>query len=348
MDPQTLIELLGDQSFDSGREKLLNKLVGAVSPLSLSQVSAVVQSYSYDDGRIKAVNILANGKKLPQNSGAPLVMIDLMGHMSYDPGRTAVLRALVNTVSSFSLDHLNAIVQSYSYDDGRVEAVNILANNQKLSKHGGSPQLMIDLMGHMSYDPGRTSVLKALVSIYPKVTLSELNSIMGGYSYDEGKIHAFNFFYQKDQVTQIERKSILEGLGGLSYDKARFTYLSCLRKGYGEIDSEEKFTALLDAFSYEKDKVLRMVADQVKLEKDALCRIMSLNMKGVEAFVALCKEFQIPEESIEKYKKNAENTATISIGGASFKMGGNSQSFIEMGHYPPGSVVTINGVTFKF
>ena len=160
----------------------------------------------------------------------------------------------------------------------------------------------------------------------------------------------FELFFNRGLITQITTEAILHGLSSFSYDKARFVYLEKTRSELGLMTTDKSLEKLVGTFSYDHDKVIRMVKDFIQLNMDDLCRVISENVTGEINFTNICREFKIPEELIEKYKVNAQSHSTISIGGSggiSMRTVGN-QHFINKGNYPPGSVVTINGTTFRF
>jgi ribonuclease BN (tRNA processing enzyme) len=124
MNPNQVITLLEQQSFDSNRNSILKGIESCLPDVNCDEMYRLLKTYSFDSGRNAAVKILRVHLKMEdENDDFP----SLFTTMSYDSGRNEMLRDFVD-VLHVHVSHLPDILQSMSYDSSRKEAVKIWSN----------------------------------------------------------------------------------------------------------------------------------------------------------------------------------------------------------------------------
>src|SRR5205807_4754191 len=99
-----------------------------------------------------------------------------------------------------SMSNLATLMDSYTYDDGKTKALQVLSNAKLIEGKGASVQDIENIVSAQTYDPGRTAVL-GIVCRVVNVPITGIAAVISHYTYDEGKYNAFNLMYQEDKGT---------------------------------------------------------------------------------------------------------------------------------------------------
>ena len=117
-----LVNVLNQQSFDSGRNSVLQALLPTLEMIPMTILPAILNTYSYDSGRVTAISTLVRADKLVVDYQ---LIPSVLNCMTYDSGRNEALGYLVMN-QRVPADSYPSILRSYSYDSGRQAALHIL------------------------------------------------------------------------------------------------------------------------------------------------------------------------------------------------------------------------------
>ena len=187
MQVQQLIELVRDQSYDSGRKKILSSLIKNYDPLSLDQLKAINDCHSYDSGRIEATQVIYYASKINIKNASLNDLINLANGMSYDSGRHSLFQILVELKPSLDLSGLNQLMGCYSYDEGRYHVFSQFLN-KSLIFNINNGDIVSGLSG-FSYDQSKVKYLTDLLpSMTDLKTATELENLLNTFSYNKDQI----------------------------------------------------------------------------------------------------------------------------------------------------------------
>lgn len=140
MDINTIIKLVKKQSFDSGRNDIIDELSGSIIQINCEAFTKLLQCFSFDSGRNDAVKKLRKKLIIDDKFG------DLFETMSYDSGRTDMLRDICK-VKYIPFTFLEPIMDSMSFDSSKKETIKIL-NSQD---HGNADCGGVDISVFSKY-----------------------------------------------------------------------------------------------------------------------------------------------------------------------------------------------------
>lgn len=246
----------------------------------------------------------------------PATLIDLLNSQSYDSNRNKILSSVVSILPQLTLPQLASVVGYYTYDDSRVAAIEKLVNASKVM--ATCPFIeMESILDQMTYDPGRVSVVRYLSwNLYTKIPLANLNRLMGCFTYDTGRTEIFNLYCQSPlQITDVDAASIINGMSVFTYDQGRLNLLEKTKECLTTITSKDTFSDLVNSFTYDQNKIAKMLLPKCELKHDDLCSVMCAWMDE-NTFAAFCDEYKVSNEIVEKYKpKTLTVGASVTING---------------------------------
>lgn len=143
---------------------------------------ALVGRLSFDSERIALVRALSSRRDSIDEGD----MLTALGAMSFDSGRTGVVEAVAPRLTSLSPEAAVGAVAVFSFDDGRRDAVAVLARAARLQP---DHRLLASLVGLCSFDQTRVEVVRVLaprLSGDPDAALAL--ALLRTLSFDSGRV----------------------------------------------------------------------------------------------------------------------------------------------------------------
>lgn len=126
MNPSTLITCLSGASWDKNRNSLLDNLIplDTLSPLGTDDFKAVLETYSWDDGRTYAFNLIKEHKKAKRD----IDVVKIMSAFSWSDAKLLFLDAFHNE-KTVIMDDVSRYLNVFSSDTDKLKAFQILLPN---------------------------------------------------------------------------------------------------------------------------------------------------------------------------------------------------------------------------
>lgn len=227
------------------------------------------------------------------------LLIKLIANLPSDSKKNNILSTVISNVNHLTSSQLVELISLYNYDNGKIKAIDIIVTNNKLLDI--SVNQIINLIVN---DQGKNKMLRLLEPLCAQISLNQFNHIMNYYNYDEGKIKAFRLFFNK--IIKIDNNAILDGLSKLEFDETKLKFLKKTRYNY--IESIDDLKKLLDHFSFNKEKTIKIIKDRILIrDNNKLCELFSREITNEIAYIETCKYLKIPQDLVDKYKNIIKN-----------------------------------------
>lgn len=182
---ETMRDLLDQFSFDDGRTEAMRALAPRVQIEDPRLLSKLIDEASFDDGRLEILRSAMPCLVSAEAFGASMAQ-DCLDEFSFDGGRESAMEVLAPVIQIADLREVESLLETASFDDGRVNMVRSLA--PRLRSLHGSPRELEDLLEVFSFDSGRTDALRSLAPVFRGLPASDLQrALEEGYSFDSGR-----------------------------------------------------------------------------------------------------------------------------------------------------------------
>lgn len=222
MDSKTFIDLVGQQSYDTNKNKIVSTLRFSISKIGAVEMTKLLELYSYDDGKTECLRLLSD--KIDGLNECHIK--NYLSLFSYDSGKNKALPILVAIIGKYDAKYLSQLLNEYSYDDGRNACIESIKS--KLADLNGN--YLVDCLNKYSYDSNRTKALNLLLP-HINLTIEVFNQLTKSIS-DKNVINRLASELKSDKGEDKKNDpsnvfTILDGLSSLS-DGVKFTTLQTL------------------------------------------------------------------------------------------------------------------------
>lgn len=276
-------------------------------------IIGLLQDQSFDSNRLSILT------RLPDTPFNGTEIGRLVECFSFDDGRVNAVKHVAKGSTTYTLGEILPAVNGCSFDDGRGKVFTALWPN--VEKKGLDEREVASLMEIFSFDDGREKAVRVISQSSVFFSLSCLVDVMKTCSFDSGKENVYNYLKGKVSSDTVTFSSILECLKCFSYDEGRFKVLDTFKADLGPLKNVDFLSQVVDIFSFNRDKVLMTLKSQIDIPEDPLAEYLSKSVAGVPEYTKTCEEFKISSSTIDKYKDKVK--PIVEVGDVTFGSSGN-------------------------
>jgi hypothetical protein len=126
-----------------------------------------------------------------------VTLYNLLQVQSFDSNRSKILENIKNSILEIPSDYIPTILNTFSYDSGKVSALNILINKINFNYVDTVP-----ILKTMAYDSGKISALEILAKLN-HIPQSHLVPIFCVMAYDSGRNNATNIIMNQPHKSNM-------------------------------------------------------------------------------------------------------------------------------------------------
>lgn len=267
-------KLLGESSFDNGRNKLLANL--NLPTVTYSDLAVLAHLYSFDSGRNKMLKIFANKSTLIDDGN----LCDLLSLFSFDSGKCKAVKILSNMKTTSAYDkkdeeiNIVSIISNMSHDSGKIKTLKNLIKNQTNTFKKFN---ILDVLQLFSHDSSRIKAFKILFELVVDESHVDIVDILKIFSYNSGKKNALDIVFERYPNIKLEGENKISIVMKIN----PFSLLS------------------------RKEEIIK------EFGIDWVAKVLSNSVKGVDNYIKIGESYGISPEYLDKYKDNAETYLTI-------------------------------------